>query len=239
MCRPRAARHPVHFPRSWAPVLLAPSPVIRTAGTVISGGGRKGSGGTWNRGRDFPGPGAVPGSPSAISDWSSLLHVLRSVVVVILTSPSLLVEGVRSGSRRRSAASASALAGGGIGPESRRAAPVWGERCAVLPVCGVCRRICGWPGKAQRAATKYCGALYGLSPARMPNRAIYVSSRWRRRAPPRARPPPGSALGTPAQHGRATAEQVPQISQAHPSCCPMLPRPSSSPHNCPARGQRV
>ena len=33
-------------------------------GTTALGGGRKGSGGTWNRGRDFPGPGAVPGSPS-------------------------------------------------------------------------------------------------------------------------------------------------------------------------------
>ena len=51
---------------------------------------------------------------------------------MILTSPSLLVEGVRSGSRRRNAASASALAGGGARPESRCAAPARGDE----PLCG-------------------------------------------------------------------------------------------------------
>ena len=42
---------------------------------------------------------------------------------MILTSPSLLVEGVRSGSRRRNAATPQA--GEGIEPESRRTAPAW------------------------------------------------------------------------------------------------------------------
>ena len=43
------------------------------------------------------------------------------------------------------------------------------------------------------------------------------------RAAPLARPPPGSALGTPARHGRAAVSgQMPQIKQAHPSRRPML-----------------
>src|SRR5271165_2678504 len=74
----------------------------------------------------LPWPSVRTVSLSAILDWSPLLQVVRSGVGVILTSPSLLVEGVRSGSRRRNAATASPLAGGGAEPESRRAAPARG-----------------------------------------------------------------------------------------------------------------
>jgi hypothetical protein len=47
-----------------------------------------------------------------------------------------------------------------------------------------------------------------------------------------------SALGGPA--GAAPRLSSPQISQAHPARSPVLPEsPSSSPHDCPARGHRV
>ena len=66
----------LHLPRS---------PVRR--GRHFGGRQEGGLGGTWNRGRDFLGPGAVPGSPSAIQ-MVSLLQFVRSGVGVILTSPS-------------------------------------------------------------------------------------------------------------------------------------------------------
>ena len=111
---PREAR-PVNLSAGVRAGLLAHSTVIRAAGSTALGGGRRGFGGTWNRGRDFPGGGGGSGFPQVIPDWSLLLHLVRSGVGVILTSPSLLVEGVRSGSRRRNAATASALAGGESG----------------------------------------------------------------------------------------------------------------------------
>jgi hypothetical protein len=55
----------------------------------------------------------------------SSFNFVRSAVGVILTSPSCLVEGVRSGSRRRNAATPYPLARGCAGPESRPAAPAW------------------------------------------------------------------------------------------------------------------
>lgn len=55
---------------------------------------------------------------------------------MILTSPSLLVEGVRSGSRRRNAATPSPLAGGGIEPEPRRVAPVWASAALCCQSAG-------------------------------------------------------------------------------------------------------
>ena len=48
-----------------------------------------------------------------------------------------------------------------------------------------------------------------------------------------------SALGGPAERASALRHSTPQISQAlslHRRCCP---KPSSSPHDCPARGRRV
>jgi hypothetical protein len=54
-------------------------------------GGRQegGLGETWNRGRDFPGPGAVPGSPPVrFQIGIPLLQFVRSGVGVILTSAS-------------------------------------------------------------------------------------------------------------------------------------------------------
>ncbi len=100
------------------------------------------------RGLGEPGTGAVIFRgrgrfrvPPVITDWSSLLHVVRSAVGVILTSPSLLVEGVRSGSRRRNAATASSLAGGMpgyVGGAQRR----MGWRCTMWPVYRVMTRTC-------------------------------------------------------------------------------------------------
>src|ERR1035438_8232939 len=92
---------------------------------VVFGGGRnRGLGENLEPGRVFRGRGGAGCSPSAFPDWSFLLSVYScSRAVVFLTLPSLLCEGVRSGTRRRRGASASAQAGGGTGPESRRAAP--------------------------------------------------------------------------------------------------------------------
>jgi hypothetical protein len=78
---------------------------------------------TWNRAVIFRGrggrvlPQCVSGlvSPPAVYSCSS--------AVVFPTSLSCLVEGVRSGTRRRRGASASAQAGGEIGPGTRRTAP--------------------------------------------------------------------------------------------------------------------
>ena len=91
---PRGAWRPVHLPPSCVAVLLAPSTAIGT---------------------------------NSLSQYDfglvSLLQVVRSGVGVILTSPSgPLGVGVRSGSRKRNAATASFLAGGGAGPESLRTA---------------------------------------------------------------------------------------------------------------------
>jgi hypothetical protein len=89
----------------------------------------------------FSGAGGVPGFPPVISNNIPLLQLVRSGVGVILTSPSLLVEGVRSGSRRRNAATPSVLARGGAGPESRHTAPSHAG-AALYGVCmgaiGVC-----------------------------------------------------------------------------------------------------
>ena len=81
-------------------------------------------------------------SPSAFPDWSPLLSVYScSRAVVFLTSASLLFEGVRSGTRRRRGASASAQAGGGPGrkrgaqrPHARALRCTAGARL----VCGGC-----------------------------------------------------------------------------------------------------
>ena len=131
--RPREARHPGHLPRSCALVLLAPSTVMSTAGTrtLFGEAGRGAWGETSNRAVIFRGRGGSGFPPSNFKLYP-LLQFVRSAVGVILTSPSLLVEGVRSGSRRRNAATASVLAGGGIGPKSRRLAPAW----ASTTLCG-------------------------------------------------------------------------------------------------------
>jgi hypothetical protein len=78
---------------------------------------------TWNRAVILRGRGGSGFSPSAFPDWSPLLSVYScSRAVVFPTSLSCLVEGVRSGTRRRRGASASAQAGGEIGPGTRRTA---------------------------------------------------------------------------------------------------------------------
>jgi len=56
----------------------------------------------------------------------------------------------------------------------------------------------------------------------------YLDQERRRCAAPLARPPPGSALRTPARHGHAAAGQLPQINQTHRAssgcCASHLPR---------------
>jgi hypothetical protein len=110
---PREARHPGHLPRSCALVLLAPSTVMSAAGTTVAcRGGRKGGlGGNLEPGRVFRGRGGS-GFPPSQFRIVPLLQFVRSGVGGILTSPSCLVEGVRSGSRRRNAATASVLVEG-------------------------------------------------------------------------------------------------------------------------------
>src|SRR6516162_4845909 len=110
----------------------------------LSCGGRQEGSGNLEPGPCFPGAGGGSGFPSAFPDWSSLLPVhSQSRAVVFLTSPSCLVEGVRSGTRRRRGPCPSPQAGGGTGPGMRRAAPVHESavlygRCtvAVWPECG-------------------------------------------------------------------------------------------------------
>jgi hypothetical protein len=66
-CAARSAAPLGILPRSLArrePGSIALSMVIGAAGSVVAFRGEAGGvWGTWNRGRDFPGPGAVPGSP--------------------------------------------------------------------------------------------------------------------------------------------------------------------------------
>jgi len=157
-------------------VIGAPSAVISAAGTgAVFGGGRNGGlGENLEPGRGFAGPGGFRVSPSAFPDWSLLLSVyLRSRAVVFLTSPSCLVEGVRSGTRRRRGASASAQAGGETGPGTRRTAParaggsLYGRYAAgVRGVCvvrrpGAPRGRCG-PPRAGAAARSLVACLWCL-----------------------------------------------------------------------------
>jgi hypothetical protein len=133
---------PVSLPRSWVrpvPGFTPLSSVMGAAGSVVAfGGGRSGGlGENMEPGRVFRGRGGSGCSPSAFLDWSFLLSVYScSRAVVFLTLPSLLCEGVRSGTRRRRGASASAQAGGGIGPETRRTVPARAGTVLVRPLCG-------------------------------------------------------------------------------------------------------
>ena len=120
--------------------------------------------GTWNRGRGFPGGGGGSGFPSAFPDWSLLLPVYsQSRAVVFLTSPSLLFEGVRSGTRRRRGASASAQAGGGTGPGTRRAAPARTGAALYSGCAGGVRVLCraGPPAAVDHAG---CWIAAGVIP---------------------------------------------------------------------------
>ena len=118
---------PRERPFPWSPVRAATgstplSTVIGMAGSVVVLGGRKGGlGGNLEPGRGFPGPGGFQVSPQCVSGLVPLLSVYScSRAVVFLTSPSLLCERVRSGTRRRRAASASAQAAGRTGTGTRR-----------------------------------------------------------------------------------------------------------------------
>jgi hypothetical protein len=130
VCVGRAERGSLSpLPRSWVRPVPGSTPlssVMGAAGSSLSLGeaGIGVWGKTWNRAVVLRGRGGSGCSPSAFPDWSPLLSVYScSRAVVFLTSLSLLCEGVRSGTRRRRGASASAQAGGGTGPETRRTAP--------------------------------------------------------------------------------------------------------------------
>jgi hypothetical protein len=118
----------LHFPRSF------------TRRDLSYRGEAGGVWGTWNRGRVFPGGGGGSGFPSAFPDWSPLLSVYsQSRAVVFLTSPSCLVEGVRSGTRRAATARAGAALYGRCAAPGRgvcaagRARPA--RRIGALGVC--------------------------------------------------------------------------------------------------------
>ena len=57
--------------------------------------------------------------------------------------------------------------GTGIAARSART----GQRCAVLPVCGACQRICGWPVRPN-APQRSTATLYTAVSCSPPNRAI-------------------------------------------------------------------
>ncbi len=146
----------VHFPRSLA---------RRVA--FVWGGRNGGLGENLEPCRGFRGRGGSGCSPSAFPDWSPLLSVYScSRAVVFLTMPSLLCEGVWSGTRRRRAASASAQAAGGTGPGTRRAAPalagavLYGQYAGT--VWGMCRVGLGYVQGRSRLPGLPCGRGRGL-----------------------------------------------------------------------------
>ena len=122
--------------------MLAISTVAGCGGVCrCFGGGRNGGlGENLEPGRDFAGPGGFRVFPSAFPDWSPLLSVYScSRAVVFPTSTTLLFERLRSGTRRRRAASASAQAAGGTGPGTRRTAPTRAG-AALYGACAVSMR---------------------------------------------------------------------------------------------------
>jgi len=160
---------------------LAASVAVRAAGSVAPcafhghrcggvrrglGEVRRGSGGTSEPGRDFPGPGGFRGSPRDLYH-SFLLLPFRSQsrAVVFPTSPSLLVEGVRSGTRRRRGPSTSPLAAGGTGPGRLRTVPAHGRTGLVRSACGhypASVRCAGGRAGPSRACSGLLAAARGL-----------------------------------------------------------------------------
>ncbi len=109
---PRTARRPGHLPgplHGGNPSWFAPSTVTGAAGTVISEGGRRGLGEPGTGAVIFRGRGRFR-VPPAIPDWYPSCQFVRSGAGVILTSAAR--SGVRSGSRKRNAATASVLVEG-------------------------------------------------------------------------------------------------------------------------------
>jgi hypothetical protein len=111
----------VHLPRSFTRWILP-----------FRGEVRRGLG-NLEPGPCFPGGGGGSGFPSAFQDWSSLLSVYSwSRAVVFPTSPSLLFEGVRSGTRRRRGPGTSAQATRRLGQERGAQCPyARALRCAA------------------------------------------------------------------------------------------------------------
>ena len=125
------------FPRSW--VRWGPSLSLGEAGMGVWGK-------TWNRAVILRGRGGSGFSPSAFPDWSPLLSVYScSRAVVFPTSTTLLFEGLRSGTRRRRGASASAQAGGGTGPETRRTVPAHAGAVLYGQCAAAEQVVCGAP----------------------------------------------------------------------------------------------
>jgi len=122
------------------PSRRALSTVIGAAGSVVvlgrSGGGL---GEPRNRAVIFRGRGGSGVPPGTCTTPSSCcLFRSQSRAVVFPTSPSLLVEGVRSGTRRRRGPPTSPQAAGGTGPGRPRTAPVHARTGLVKLVCGNC-----------------------------------------------------------------------------------------------------
>ncbi len=155
-------------------VVLAASVAMRAAGSVVpcafhghwcggvrrgAGEVRRGSGGTSEPGRGLRGRG-VPGFPQMpVPPFLLLPFRSLSRAVVFPTSPSCLVEGVRSGTRKRRGASTSVQAAGGTGAGTPRTSPA--HACA-----GLVRLACGlWPGRARARRAGAPGPARAYKPA--------------------------------------------------------------------------
>lgn len=102
-------------------------------------GDRRGLG-TWNRGRGFPRGEAVPGSPVRFRIGFPFFLFTRRAECNVPDLALLLLEGVRSGTRRRCGAGTYVQAAGGIGLGTRRTTPV--RASARLACAGVVRPVC-------------------------------------------------------------------------------------------------
>ena len=149
----------------WFCLQIPRSRVWREQTLALGEAGKGVLGETWNWAVILRGRGGS-GFPPSYSEFFPLLQFVRSGVGGILTSPSCLVEGVRSGSRRRNAATASPLARGGAEPESRRAAPTATDTALCSRYTGDARAQCGKPGKPGSAPARSVGQYLSSSTSR-------------------------------------------------------------------------
>ena len=126
------------------PCCFAPSPVTCCVGSCRAGEAGMGVWGkTWNRAVVLRGRGGSGFPPVRFRIGPSAAWYSWSRAVVFLTSPSGLVGGVRSGTRRRRGASASAQAAGGTETETQRAAPAHAGAALYGERAGFVRTLCG------------------------------------------------------------------------------------------------
>ena len=139
---PCGVRRPVHFPRSC----------VRREPACLWGRQERGMGRNMEPGRVFEGPGGFRVSPSDYRISHPLLQFVRSGVGVILTSPSLLVEGVRSGSPETERSDAVSPGRRGWAATAVRSARAGGAACVAgaRDIQGVCT---GKVGRAWRFLT--------------------------------------------------------------------------------------